>query len=113
MIPRRSPTLDLRVQTLFVWAPDREPVVDGVVLEEWESHQFYVPGGAPFTFMCDLPATDELRPVVASVLRGWADDATVLRARVARGRDRVRLSDGDTELTLDLRSAVVEAHPAG
>lgn len=112
MIPRRSPTLDLEIQTLFVWDPDREPVVDGVVLEEWESRQFSVPGGALFTLVCEPPDAPQLRPIVASVLRGWANDATVVRARIARGRNRVRLTDGETELTLDLRSAVVEARPA-
>lgn len=113
MIPRRSATLDLETQVLFVWEPDRAPVLDGMVLEEWESAQFYVPGGALFTLMCDLPDGPQLRPMVGTVLSDWATREVTVRARVTRGRDRVRLSDGETEVTLDLRSAVLEAHPVG
>lgn len=111
MIPRRSSSLDLEAQVLFVWDPDHAPVIDGVVLDEWESAQFYVPGGALFTLMCDLPDGVQIRPLVGTVLSDWAEREAVVRARVTRGRDRVRLNDGDTEVTLELRSAVVEAHP--
>ncbi len=111
MIPRRATTIELETQLLFVWDPDRAPVLDGVVLEQWESKQFSVHAGALFTLMCDLPEGARLRPVVGTVLSDWAAREATVRARVTRGRDQVRLSDGDTEVTLDLRSAVVEARP--
>lgn len=111
MIPRRAATLELEAQLLFVWDPDRAPVLDGVVLEEWQSKQFSVHSGALVTLMCDLPEGPGLRPVLGTVLSDWAAREATVRARVTRGHDRIRLSDGDTEVTLGLRSAVVEAHP--
>ncbi len=73
--------------------------------------RYSVRAGALFTLVCDLPEGSPLRPVVGTVLSDWAAREAMLRAQVTRGHGRVRLSDGDTEVTLDLRSAVVEAHP--
>ena len=60
--------------------------------------------GWPFTLVLDMPESAEWSAMAARLLHRWADNAhgIVIRLEPHRGTARVRMSDGESAVRLDL-----------